>query len=201
MHLGNWPKCQKLHIYPLSTPGCRILPYFFSTGSGFRDTDHFSKLSYLGMKLGNWPNSRSCTYNLFLPQGVEIKLIFALRPAEDHRSEQDKTSQIWLFWLCARISETAARRAKISSISTPWGRKRLYVQLLALWPMAKFHAQIWQFWKLARISETAASRAKISSISTPEVEMEYMSNFSLLANGQVGSQTECQGPWASCLIL
>ncbi len=28
----------------------------------------------------------------------------------------------------------------------PWGRKRVYVQLLALWPMAKFHAQMWQFW-------------------------------------------------------
>ena len=74
-------------------------------------------------------------------------------------------AQIWQFWKSAHISETAARRAKISSISTPWGRKRVYVQLLELWPMAKFHTQIWQFWKLACISETAARRAKISSIS------------------------------------
>ena len=44
---------------------------------------------------------------------------------------------------------------------------RVYVQLLELWPLAKFQAQIWQFWKLARISETAARRANISSISTP----------------------------------
>ncbi len=29
----------------------------------------------------------------------------------------------------------------------------LYVQLLELCPLARFHAQIWQFWKLARISE------------------------------------------------
>ncbi len=29
--------------------------------------------------LGNWPNSRSCTYTLFLPQGVQIELNFALR--------------------------------------------------------------------------------------------------------------------------
>ncbi len=53
--------------------------------------------------------------------------------------------------------------AKISSISTPWGRKRVYVQL---WLMAKFHAQIWQFWKSPYISETAACRANTSSIST-----------------------------------
>ncbi len=76
-------------------------------------------------------------------------------------------AQIWQFWKLACISETAARRAKMSSISTPCGRKRVYVQLLGLWPLAKFHAQIWQFWKLFRISETAARRAKISSTSTP----------------------------------
>ena len=68
------------------------------------------------------------------------------------------------------ISETTACRAKISSISTSWCRKRvgtcIYVQLLKLWPMDRFHAQMWQFWKWACISETTAHRAKISSIST-----------------------------------
>ena len=34
-------------------------------------------------------------------------------------------AQIWQFWELARISETAARRAKLSSVSTPWGRKRV----------------------------------------------------------------------------
>ncbi len=76
-------------------------------------------------------------------------------------------AQIWQVWKWARISETAARRAKITLISTPWGRQRVHVQLLELWPLAKFHAQIWQFRKLARILETAAHRAKISSISIP----------------------------------
>ena len=57
-------------------------------------------------------------------------------------------TQIRQFWKWARISETTVCRAKTSSISTPWGRKRVYVQLLELWPMVKFHAQIWQFWKL-----------------------------------------------------
>ena len=45
----------------------------------------------------------------------------------------------------ACISEIAAPREKISSISIPWGRKRVYVQLLKLFPMVKFHAQIRQF--------------------------------------------------------
>ncbi len=66
-----------------------------------------------------------------------------------------------------RILKTSARRAKTSSILTPWGRKTVYMQLLELWQLAKFHAQIWLFRKLACISETAAHRAKVSSISTP----------------------------------
>ncbi len=68
----------------------------------------------------------------------------------------------------ARILETAVRRAKKSSISTTWVRKRLYVHLLELWLLAKLHAQIWQCWRLARILETAARRATISSILTPQ---------------------------------
>ena len=54
--------------------------YFHSMGSGFWDTGRFSKLPYLGMKPGHWEKSaRSCTYALFLPQGVEIEPIFVLR--------------------------------------------------------------------------------------------------------------------------
>ncbi len=47
--------------------------------------------------------------------------------------------------------KTAAHRAKISSISASLGKKRVYVQILELLPMAKFHAQVWQFWKTANI--------------------------------------------------
>ncbi len=117
--LGHWPQCQKLHIYPISTPrgqnwayfcftgsgfrdmlwfqiailgheicmaigqssrsctctlflsrgegGGRNLAYFRSTDSSFRDTGQFSKLPYLGMKLGHW-SARSCTYT-FYPRG------------------------------------------------------------------------------------------------------------------------------------
>ncbi len=81
------------------------------------------------------------------------------------------------FWKSACISETTTRGAKISSISTPWGRKRLYVQLLAFWPKAKFHAQIWQFGKSACISETVAPRVQIAQCRPLGVEREDMWNF------------------------
>ncbi len=53
-------------------------------------------------------------------------------------------AQIWQFKKSACISETAVRRAKISSISTLYGRKTMYMSLLEL-PIVKFHAQIWHF--------------------------------------------------------
>ncbi len=71
------------------------------------------------------------------------------RYRDDVESEDDIQITVALWPMAkfqsARILDTAARRAKISSISTPWGRERVYVQLRALCPMAKFHAQIWQF--------------------------------------------------------
>ncbi len=65
------------------------------------------------------------------------------------------------------ISEIASRRAKISSIWTPWGRTRVCLQLRDLLSVAKFHAQILQFWRLVHIMETAVRGVKISSILTP----------------------------------
>ncbi len=62
---------------------------------------------------------------------------------------------------------TAARRAKISSILTSWGRKRVYVQRLELLTVSKLYAKIWQFGKSSHISEMAARRAKKTSISNP----------------------------------
>ena len=57
-----------LHIYPLSTPGGWNGAYFRSTGSGFRDMGWFLKLSYLGMKLGQWPKCQKLhIYSLSTP--------------------------------------------------------------------------------------------------------------------------------------
>ena len=50
------------------------LAYFCSTGRVFRDTGRYL--------------TRSCTYTLFLPQGVEIELIFTLRAAVSEITSQ-----------------------------------------------------------------------------------------------------------------
>ncbi len=54
------------------------------------------------------------------------------------------------------IPKMAARRAKISLLFTPWGRKRVHMQLWDVSSNSRFHAQIWKFKKSASISETAA---------------------------------------------
>ncbi len=55
--LGHGPLFQKLHLHSLSTTkGRRKWAYFRSMGSGFWDNDRFSKLPYMGMKLGKCPN-------------------------------------------------------------------------------------------------------------------------------------------------
>ena len=56
--------------------------------------------------------------------------------------------------------------SKYSSISTPWGRKRLYVQLSEVCHLPCFMPKYGNLKKLACISETTARRVKISSIST-----------------------------------
>ena len=89
MKLGKWPNFQKLNIYSLSNPGGSNWPHSHSTGSGFRDTGRFLKFSYMGM------NSSSCTYTLFLPQGVEIDLIFALQAAVSEIRANFHNSHIW----------------------------------------------------------------------------------------------------------
>ena len=78
MTFGKWPKFQKLHMYPLFTPGGWNWGYFCSTGSGFRDTGQFSNCHIWAWNLASGQSNRSCTYTLFLPQGLEVKLIFAL---------------------------------------------------------------------------------------------------------------------------
>ena len=77
MKLGKWPKFHKLHIYALSTPGGRNRAYFCSTGTGFRDTDQFLRLPYLGMKLGKWPKSQMRkSHEIQIPDFVETSTPF-----------------------------------------------------------------------------------------------------------------------------
>ncbi len=97
MKLSHWPKCQKLHIYPLSTPKGRNWAYFCSTGSAFRDTGRFSKLPYLGMKLSHWPKCQKLhIYFLSIyPSGVGIELIFVLRAAVSEIEADFQNCHIW----------------------------------------------------------------------------------------------------------
>ena len=81
MKLGHQQKCQKLHIYPLSTPGQRgeielIFPLWATVSEIWADF----KIAIFGHK--SWPLAKvpeSCTYNLFLPQEGEIEHIFTLQ--------------------------------------------------------------------------------------------------------------------------
>ncbi len=87
--------CTKsLSFYP---NGSNLSLYFCSKGSGFWDIGRFSKLPYLGMKLGDsfGQSSRSCTFTLFLPQGIEIELIFALRAAVSELRANFQNCHIW----------------------------------------------------------------------------------------------------------
>ncbi len=87
---------QKLHIYSLSTLRGWNWGYFCSSGSGFRDTGHFSKLPYLGMKLGHWPKFHKLhMYTFFLPQGVESELVFALRATVSEIRANFQNCYIW----------------------------------------------------------------------------------------------------------
>ena len=95
--LGHWPKFKKFHIHSLTTTGW---------GGGGANLTLFS---LYGQSLQNshenfghetWPlakRSGSCTYTLFLPQGVQIELIIHLRAvvSEVHVRANFHTCHIW----------------------------------------------------------------------------------------------------------
>ncbi len=92
---------QKLHIYSLSTPAGRNWAYFCSTRSGFRDTGHFSNCHIWTWNFSSGQSSRSCKYTVFLHQGVEIELIFALRAAVSKIQENFQNCHIWAWNLAS----------------------------------------------------------------------------------------------------
>ncbi len=103
-------------------------------------------------------------------------------------------------WKSVCISETAAHRAKISSISNPWGRKSVCAAS-GMFADGQVSSQIWQFWREAHISEIIIRRAKIMSFQSPEVERGYMqlreqplcASFPLLCqNGHADLEFACK---------
>ena len=81
---------------------------FRSTGSGFRDTGRLPKLSYFGMdwNFATGKSSRSCTYTLFLLQGVRHWAYFALRAVLSGIRANCQKCHIWA-WLLAKVPEVA----------------------------------------------------------------------------------------------
>ena len=80
----------------------------------------------IGLYLGKCSLQSKNKLNYMTPQGRKRVYVQRL----DLLSATKFNAQIRQFWISACISETAAHRAKISSISTPCDRKKLYVQLL-----------------------------------------------------------------------
>ncbi len=64
MKLGHWPKCHKLRIYSLSTPGGQnwAYRYFCSTGSDFWDMGWFLKCHIWAWNLAIGQSATNCTY-------------------------------------------------------------------------------------------------------------------------------------------
>ena len=93
--LGHLPKFQKLHIFSISPSGFKIELIFHSMSSTVSQIRPDFQNFHICMKLGMWPSSRNCTYKLFLPQGVEIELIFALRAAISEIRANFQNCHIW----------------------------------------------------------------------------------------------------------
>ncbi len=95
--LGHGPKVKKLHIHFLSIPGRRNWVYFRSMGSGFWDCGWFSKLPYLANGHETWPLAKipEVAHTLFLSQGLEIELMFALRAAVSEILADFQIFHIW----------------------------------------------------------------------------------------------------------
>ena len=122
---GHGPRFQKLHIHSLSTRWCQNWAYFRSIGCTFWDSGSFSQLPYLGMKLGKYQSSRSCTCILFLARGgVGWNLGYFCSPS----------SGFWYTGQCSKLPHLGMKLGKcpkfqklhIYPLSTTGGRNWAY---------------------------------------------------------------------------
>ncbi len=105
--LSHSQKCQKLYKYSLSTLWGRNWAYFCSTDKGFQDTGWFSKLLYLGMKLGHWPKFQKLDmYSLPTHVGRNW-IIFALWTAVSEIRADCQNCHIWAWNLALGQSATS----------------------------------------------------------------------------------------------
>ncbi len=98
--------------------------YFCSTGSGFRDTGRFSKLPYLGMKLGHWPKFQKLHIHVYpvSTPGGEIEFIFALRAAVCEIWADFQNCRTWAW----NLAITQNSKSCIYHLSSSWGRNWAY---------------------------------------------------------------------------
>ncbi len=82
MKLVKWPKFQKLHIYPLSTPKGSKLSLFLLYGQRFPRYGPIFKIAIFRHETGQMAKVPEVAYTpSFYPKGVEIELVLALRAA------------------------------------------------------------------------------------------------------------------------
>ena len=96
MKLVKWPKFQKLHTYSLSTPGGAKLRLFLLYRQRIPRYATIFKIAIFGhekWKVAKVPEV--ATYTLFLPQVIEIELIFALRAAASEMRAHFQNCHIW----------------------------------------------------------------------------------------------------------
>ncbi len=77
MKLGHWQKFQKLDMYSFYPRGSK-LSLFLLYGQRFSRYGTIFKISIFGHEICNFKTVPKIAIVLFLPQGAEIKLIFAL---------------------------------------------------------------------------------------------------------------------------
>ncbi len=95
-----WHKREKVvrgiaHTATLCLPQGVEIELFPSMGSHFQDTGRYSKLAYLGMKLGHWKKFQKLHLHSLSIQGVEFELIVALRVAVSEILTNFQNCFIW----------------------------------------------------------------------------------------------------------
>ena len=118
-------------------------------GSGFRDTGRFSKLPYLGMKLAHWPQFQKMhIYTIFLPKGLEIKLIFTLRAGASEIQADFQNCHIWEWKLNGQLAKVPEDTHSCIHLFLPQGSK---LSLLSLYARQQWACT----WPLTNLPEVA----------------------------------------------
>ncbi len=122
MKLDHWPKCQRLHIYSLSTPRGRNWAYFSSTGSGFEIQADFQNFS-LKLAIGHRPKLQKLhIYPVSTPGGQNLAYFRSTGPGF-----QDTCQFSNLPYLSMKLDKwPKLQKVHIYPLSTPRGQKWAY---------------------------------------------------------------------------